>query len=98
MDNQWTTEGQQKVHKQELKNEKNEKKERGRFTPPSLQEIQNYIKEKNYTTIDPLSFISFYESKGWKVGKVEMRNWRAALTGWEARSKKENKKRGFFTS
>lgn len=30
-------------------------------------------------------FLLFYESKGWKVGKSPMKQWRSALAGWKLR-------------
>ena len=58
---------------------------RGRFTPPTLSEVQDYISEKGYH-IDAESFIDFYESKGWMVGKNKMKDWKAAVRTWEKRN------------
>lgn len=63
-------------------------KTQGVFTPPSLEEVKEYIREKGYI-IDAESFINFYESKGWMVGKNKMKNWRAALVTWELRHKRD---------
>lgn len=66
-------------------------KEKGakRFAPPTEKEVGDYCLEKGYV-IDPEYFISFYESKGWVVGKVKMKSWKAALTGWHKRNEKGN--------
>ena len=56
-----------------------------RFKPPSLSEVQDYCDEKKYQ-VDAESFIGFYESNGWKVGKNPMKNWKAALTTWQKRN------------
>lgn len=73
-----------------VKKGKNDKKREGekkrRFSPPSLQEVRDYIKDQNYT-VDPENFIDFYESKNWYVGKNKMKNWKAALRTWERRRK-----------
>lgn len=62
------------------------KKKRGKkFTPPSLQEISEYIRDKKYH-VDPDSFINFYESKGWMVGKNKMKSWKACIATWEKRN------------
>lgn len=53
-----------------------------RFTPPTILEIEEYCKDKSYSTIDPERFFNFYESKGWLVGKAKMKNWHAALSNW----------------
>jgi len=57
-----------------------------RFVPPSLEEVEKYVLEKNYKNVDAQNFINYYESVGWFVGKKKMVNWRAAVAGWEARS------------
>ena len=53
-----------------------------KFTPPSLDEVKAYCIERG-NTIDPESFIDFYESKGWMVGKNKMKDWKAAIRTWE---------------
>lgn len=52
---------------------------------PTLDEVQTYIAEKGYS-VDAESFIAFYESNGWKVGKNPMKSWRAALVTWQKRN------------
>lgn len=52
---------------------------------PTLEEVQAYIAEKGYS-VDAESFIAFYESNGWKVGKNPMKSWRAALVTWQKRN------------
>lgn len=60
----------------------NEKK--GRFTPPSLDEVKNYCSEQGYS-INPEQFINYYEANGWMVGKNKMRDWKAAVRNWASR-------------
>ena len=55
-----------------------------RFAPPSVAEVREYCAEKGYT-FDPESFVAFYESKGWKVGRNPMKSWQAACTTWQKR-------------
>ncbi len=62
---------------------------RGRFVPPTLDEVKAYIKEKGYI-VDPDLFINHYESKGWMVGKTKMTSWKASLAGWNAREVREH--------
>ena len=58
------------------------------FTIPTISEVENYcIERKN--TIDAESFINFYDSKGWMVGKNKMKDWRACVRTWEMREKKK---------
>lgn len=69
-----------------------------RFAPPSVDEVRAYCAERN-NGIDPQSFIDFYESKGWMVGKNNMRDWKAAVRTWERnRTKPPNSKKGSFNN
>lgn len=53
-----------------------------RFVKPTLEQVEEYVKEKEYH-IDPSEFIDFYESKGWFIGKNKMKNWKSAINTWE---------------
>jgi len=60
------------------------------FKKPTLEEVKNYcILRKN--NIDAESFIDFYESKGWQIGKEIMKSWKACVRTWESREKKNPK-------
>ena len=64
-----------------------------RFVPPTLQEVIDYC-NKTQAGIDPLSFWSFYESKGWMIGKNKMKSWPHAIGTWKAnRIVKNNERR-----
>ena len=41
--------------------------------------------EERGNGIDAQSFVDFYESKGWVVGKSPMKDWKAAVRTWEQR-------------
>ena len=58
-----------------------EKRERGRFTPPSVNEVSEYAKQQGYP-INATNFVNYYESNGWMVGKNKMKDWRAAVRNW----------------
>ena len=58
-----------------------------RFTPPSVEQVREYVAEKGYK-VDPESFVDFYESKGWMVGKNKMTDWKASVRTW-ARSQRQ---------
>lgn len=85
--NNQATNNQQQLNKDNKENKGNKEKE-GRFTPPTLSEVQAYVDEKGYH-IDAESFIDFYEAKGWMVGKNKMKDWKAAVRTWEKRRKNE---------
>jgi hypothetical protein len=83
------TTDQQPTTNKNVKNEENVKKiDVKRFSPPTLAELQDYCKEKNYI-IDADRFINFYESKGWYVGKNKMKSWRAAVNNWSKPKQEE---------
>jgi len=88
-----TTEGQQKDSRRytnkNVKNDKNEKKY-SRFAPPSLSELNSYIKETNLS-VNGEQFIDFYTSKGWKIGSSPMKDWKASVRNWARRENKPNK-------
>jgi hypothetical protein len=53
-----------------------------RFKTPTLEEVKTYCLERS-NTVDPGKFMAYYESKGWKVGKSAMKDWKAAVRTWE---------------
>ena len=55
---------------------------RPRTAPPSLEEIESYCRERG-NQVNPRRFHDFYTSNGWRIGKVPMKDWRAAVRGWE---------------
>ncbi|QDP64609.1 MAG: hypothetical protein GOVbin2006_20 [Prokaryotic dsDNA virus sp.] len=61
-----------------------------RFVKPSLIEVEEYCKKRN-NNVDSASFCDFYESKGWKVGRTKMRDWKASVRTWERREVNTNK-------
>lgn len=59
-----------------------------RFTPPTASEVDEYARGRG-TPIDAERFCDFYASKGWKVGKSPMRDWKAAARNWAKRDGEE---------
>ena len=57
-----------------------------RFVKPTVEEVRAYCQERN-NNVDPETFIDFYASKGWKVGKETMKDWKACVRTWERRNK-----------
>ena len=58
------------------------------FTIPKISEVESYCLERK-NNIEAESFINFYDSKGWMVGKNKMKDWRACIRTWEMREKKK---------
>lgn len=57
------------------------------FTPPTVEEVAAYCKERG-NNVDAEQFIAFYTSKGWMVGKSKMKDWKACVRTWERRDAK----------
>ena len=62
--------------------DKNNKEKTYRFTPPTVDEVKAYCQERK-NNVDPERFVNFYASKGWMIGKSKMKDWKAAVRGWE---------------
>jgi len=62
-------------------------KERKRFSPPSIEEVEDYFFEKNCQQYkqEASKFWYHYDANGWKVGKNKMKNWKSAASGWLTR-------------
>ena len=65
---------------------KGSKEKRSRFSPPSVDEVRDYCRERK-NTVDAQRFVDFYASKGWKVGQNPMKDWKACVRTWEQREK-----------
>ena len=63
------------------------------FVPPTVDEVKAYCRERN-NSIDAEAFVSFYESKGWMIGKNKMKDWKAAVRTWEQKDKQSYKPKG----
>ena len=55
--------------------------------PRTITEAIDYFKEKGSNKNEGEKFYYFYESKGWKVGKTKMKNWKMSASGWISRNK-----------
>ena len=75
---------------EEVEPEKEERKKvapkKERFSPPTVQEVQEYCNERQ-NGIQAYAFVNFYQSKGWFIGKNKMKDWRAAIRTWENKNK-----------
>lgn len=65
-------------------------KKQSKFVPPTLAEVSEYLKQQGfmYPTKYADQFVSFYESKGWMIGKNKMKNWKMATKQWKEWEKK----------
>lgn len=53
-----------------------------KFVKPTLDDVRGYCREKGYTNVDAADFVDYYESNGWKVGRVPMKDWRRTVNRW----------------
>jgi hypothetical protein len=51
------------------------------FIRPSIEEINAFCLENNLK-LDSQSFLDYYDSNGWKVGKNNMKDWKATVRRW----------------
>jgi hypothetical protein len=81
-----------KVNQSKVNIKESNKEKVAAFTKPTWNEVGNFIfkhlLEKNLTPdkikvqAEANSFVDYYESKGWLVGKTPMKNWQAAARRW----------------
>lgn len=63
------------------------KGKRTRSSPPSLEEITAYCRERG-NTVDPEAFRDYYQARGWKYGQGKpIVDWKAAVRTWEKRER-----------
>lgn len=81
--NKGTTKEQQRNTNKNIKNIKNiKKREKKVFSPPSLQEIQKYIIEKNLN-VDANRFYSYFTEGNWVDSKGnKVKNWKQKIITW----------------
>lgn len=70
----------------DTKAKKEEKERVARFIPPTLDQVLKIGSEIELSEIECKKLHSFYESKGWLVGKQRMKSLKAAMNGWKLRS------------
>lgn len=72
---------------------------RAKFDKPDVDEVaevmREYCQSKGFRTdANPQEFIDFYESNGWKVGRVPMKDWKASARNWCRRSRRVENRKG----
>ena len=67
------------------------------FKIPLPQSVSQYMVERGLifseAEIQASSFVDFYESKGWMVGKTKMKDWKASVRNWLRKYKAPDNKR-----
>lgn len=66
----------------------NKPTKRTRFVKPTLDDLEAYKQEKNLN-VDCSIFFDHYEANGWRIGKVGMKDWKAAMRRWSRENDKK---------
>ena len=84
-----TEDNQTKPYKDKDKDKDKEKNKR--FTPPTLEEVTAYCRERN-NGIDPAHFVDYYETRNWVLSNGrKCADWRACVRTWEGNKYNGNK-------
>lgn len=76
-------EEKEELLKKDISNEISKKSTRQKkFVPPTVEEVAAYCLERK-NKVDAAYFVDHYTSNGWKVGKQNMKDWKAAVRTWE---------------
>ena len=78
-----------------------ERGKKARFRAPSPAEVDEYARiyaaskdlDLDSTDFDPERFVDFYAQKGWMVGRMRMKDWKASVRNWVRTSKPKEGKR-----
>lgn len=89
--NENQTEPNESLKEKKRKEKKGNEIKRKVIVPPTLEEVTAYCRERN-NNVNPQRFVDFYTSKGWKVGKEAMKDWKACIRTWEGRDGERIKK------
>lgn len=54
------------------------------FQKPTISELEEYLKEKNYNNISAEKFFNYYKSKNWMLGKTKMSDWKSVIEIWHS--------------
>ena len=59
------------------------------FKPPTTEQVAEYMAERGCQDVDQAeTFVDFYSSKDWHVGKPRMKDWKASVRNWLRRDRK----------
>lgn len=65
-----------------------------KFAPPNVSEVEEYFKSKNFRKPNQAEkFHNHYRSNGWKVGRNQMKDWKASADNWIERDTDFSKKK-----
>jgi hypothetical protein len=67
-----------------------EKRNKGRFTPPTSEEVQKYLNEKGITHFTGEQFVNHYASVNWFRGKSKIKSWKHCVGTWNKNQPENN--------
>lgn len=81
--------------KQELETvtRNNKQKTNGRFTPPSIKEVEDYCQSRS-NSVNPATFVNHYQTNGWMRGRNKVKDWKACVRYWEGSTPAESSQTG----
>lgn len=56
------------------------------FVKPTIEQLKEYMREQGMNDIAE-NWLNHYESNGWMVGKVKMKDWKASVRTWKTNQK-----------
>lgn len=77
------------INKEDISKDISKKKKITRFIKPTIEEIKSYCDERK-NNIDPEYFFNYNEARGWMLGKIHMKDWKATIRTWERLEKEKN--------
>jgi hypothetical protein len=80
-------------YKETILQKNKEDVQRKRFTPPTLDEVREIMKDE----LESQKFIAYYETVDWTVGKKQMKNWKSAIAGWKLRNNTQSNEPTYTT-
>ena len=74
----------------DIEKDKDKRIRRTKFTPPTLEEVQAYCKERG-NKVDAKAFFDYFTTGGWKDSKGNpVKNWKQKVITWEKYEPKSN--------
>jgi hypothetical protein len=77
-----------------IKESKPKKNSTVRFKPPTIEQVTEYIREKELThLINPVKFYNHYKTANWYRGKTKIRCWKSCVKTWAENQKEWDKQK-----
>lgn len=74
-----------RIERNTRKKSSKEDKKKNTFTPPTKEDVQEYMEQKGISSFDANYFVRYYEDRDWKIGRRKISDWRAVVDNWVAK-------------